>query len=411
MTQSAIASSLDAIQERLRPKLFQETVVPDSEPSGVIDLLQEILAYDADLCETAFGVFGSRLYETAKELDFDHPELKSGKFLSAVGKDASTFKKMAQFLKLCQLAKDNQLDEISPVFSKCITKAILPDVKTGLDFLKNQHQYVRLFKSAEDRLRLRKVKQVRPIEYASCLRKVVGLWDNIADLEVYGRFGNYYEEQIAQVKKRIEIYRQLRLMTMANDLIESVEEFKQGFEEAYYGFQRVPMAVAAVVLGKMHNCYLSTDQKTIMMPFSNFDGLSFETEPKTHFGSDGIGVQPKLPDYEYMPMAYPIYTSDVPEKVQEVLKHLECFPEAGGKPIFDHYIAVVPGVHYPRVLQINHQYFVYDTDGTKKFFPNLLAARIFLDAMLIRERKIIPAILGERDGKCYFICLWEQNAV
>jgi len=402
MTQSEIASRFDAIQQSLKPKLFQETIVPPAPSTGVSELLQEILNYDAAICETAFGSFGTKLYETAKDLDFDHPDLKSGRFLSA---DEGTFKKMIQFLRLCLLAEQNNLHDISPIFSKCVTKALLPDVKNSLDFLKNQQQYVRLFKSAEDRHRFRKFKQIRPIEYASALKRVGGMWSNISDLEVYSRFGNYYESQIASLQQRIEVYQQYRLPALATDLMESLTEFKQGFGDAYYGFQRVPISIAALVLGKMHNCYL-TDKNEIMMPATNFGDLRFEAEAVTRFGIDGTGIDPKIEDFHYMPMAYPIYSSDIPEETQKVLNHLENFPEANGKPIFDHYIAIVPGVHYPRQLLINEKYFVYDAEGKKHFFQDMPSTRIFLDAMLIREKKIFPAVLGERDGKCYFIGLW-----
>ena len=60
------------------------------------------------------------------------------------------------------------------------------------------------------------------------------------------------------------------------------------------------------------------------------------------------------------------------------MQHLEAFPELGGKPVFDHFLVVVPGL-----------------DGDMAH-----------EKELISEGRIIPVLLGERDGKCYFISYW-----
>jgi len=399
---SALAEKLSEIQNRINSKIFEVSDRVDNQIKSY-NFIEEILAYGEHICELALADFGIRLHDVAKDLDFDHPEINH--FFSSFMIDD---RKLIQFLKLCSLAETNNLTDLMPIFSKCMTKSIFPDIKTSLHILKNQQQFIRLFKNKEDRTRLRSSKTVRPIELSVSAKKLSGIWDNVTSLEVYTRFGNYYKDQIEKVTKRADVYKQLRLESMCAEILGSIQEFGV-FEESYYGFQRISITIAAIVLAKMHNYTLDLSQ-CIKVPSSNFAGYDFiEGQPLCFVpgatSNSWTAVQKNQSDFTYMPMAYPLHTLEMPSRINKIVAHLEAFPEADGKPIFDQFIVVVPGIGH--TWDVDGKFWIFDTFGKKQHFPFLINAKLALDTILIKEKYITPVLLGEKDGKIYFIGFWE----
>jgi len=74
-----------------------------------------------------------------------------------------------------------------------------------------------------------------------------------------------------------------------------------------------------------------------------------------------------IPAYE--PRAYPLYElmNIASDNMLRLVEHLDSFPCINNKTMFDDYIVLAPG--------------------------NI-------------KEKVQPILLGERDNKCYFICLW-----
>jgi hypothetical protein len=401
----SLADKFSLIQKNLSAKIFElsESTRP-WQPVEDRNFFIEVAKYGKDICELALGDLGVRLYEMSDILDLNHPEIKSGSFMTSIeGEDI--FEKLKQFLCLCKLAKEHQLDAITSSFSKCMTKTIFSDAKLSLQKIQNQQQYVRLLRDDSKREQIRSIKQIRTIDLSLPIKKFSGMWDSLSSLEVHGRFGNYHQEQLQKITQRAEVYKQLRLESMYSEIQGYIKEFGDAFEEGYYGFQRISIALAAVILAKMHNCTLDENKfpPAIYMPAGNFD-FDFMEGQSICFTSTGTAVQKSMPDFTYSPMTYPIGKLEVPEALGKIVAHLEAFPEADGKPIFDQFVVVVPGVNphwgYPAC-------YFFDKSGKKRQFADGMDLKIALDTMLIKEKYIIPAVLGEKDGKCYFIGFWE----
>ena len=404
-----IFETMQDVQKQILPKVF---VAPKSsvQERAVSEFLSKILEYDSTICQLALGDFGTRLYDVVSDIDLEHPEVLAGNFLHSLNNDPEVCDKVIDLLKLCLLAKQNGLDGIYSALSKCAVKHIVPDVKCNIDLLKNCHQFVRLYKTTEDRERLRSIKTARPIELTSCFKKMTGVWDSITDLNSYARFGNYCQEQVDRISKRADIYKQLKLQSMCADLQASIAEYQATCDESYLGFQRVPMTHLAVILAKMHGCAVDPiSNSKIVIPTKLFEGYEFENErqliyTETKDGSwGGVPDRSRRPHFDYLPMAYPTKALELPsDEIGKVLDHLESMPDMNGKPAFDHYVVIVPGVNFP----INGHNYIIDLDGNKKHFSDVFTGRMELDKMLIKGKYVVPALAGEKDGKCYFICLW-----
>lgn len=147
-------------------------------------------------------------------------------------------------------------------------------------------------------------------------------------------------------------------------------------EDMHYGFHRITMTNAAVILAKMHQFdFCGLLEK----------GQLFDTDNYRIFvPKDVHGGESEF--YQYSPRAYPLNELKelAPTRVLEIIERLEMFDEANGKAIFDHYVVIVPGYRIEK-----------NTRSVQE-----------MDTTLIQRQAVTPIVLGERDGKCYFICYW-----
>jgi hypothetical protein len=121
----------------------------------------------------------------------------------------------------------------------------------------------------------------------------------------------------------------------------------------------------------------------------HFRGYNFFAEP---------GAEPAPVAYE--PRVYPLgeVYPDASETARQIVALTERLPDADGKPIFDHYGVIVPGVAYPK----KEPRFVLE-DDTLRSFDTIEQAKKTLDLTLIRRECLRPIVVGERDGRCYFV--------
>jgi hypothetical protein len=106
--------------------------------------------------------------------------------------------------------------------------------------------------------------------------------------------------------------------------------------------------------------------------------------------------------YNYAPRAYCYgeLESVATDNIKKIVAHLDSFPENAGKPIFDHFMVLVPGINFPKATLMK-------ANGDKQKFESIEACNKGIDLEFIAQKVTVPVLLGEREGKCYFICLWE----
>ena len=150
--------------------------------------------------------------------------------------------------------------------------------------------------------------------------------------------------------------------TMAKEIMIAIERMKKEMIDGLYlGFHKIDLENASYVIAKMHG-FVLTD----------------------------CGIEPKVkshPNVMHHPILVPYHllADCVPTRVKDTIDFLEEFPELSDKPIFDHFRVLVPGV---RCLSSTKSQIL---DTNKK---------------LIKEKEIVPILLGECDGRHYFICYW-----
>lgn len=340
------------------------------ETTVSIDILKEILNYDEELVREVLGDFGLRLRDYAFSIDGEHPHN-----YMAIDNDFDVSKKYSDIFCQCLKAglyiQQEGLDLVVQPLRKAATTKLPPRLKYIDTPIKTQ-RYVRLLPCREDRDKVRSTKSMRQIDLRTFYKKGQSAWDGLPnDFSHYLRFNQSYKKQMKLAQKKADRYKSMGCKELATKIEEDIASYEETFGEDYYGFHRLTMTKAAVVLAKMHGFgiyqgdnedWLDNGSSRIVVPDTAFSGF--------------FGVLNHGTPMEYTPRAYPMHEMvSIPFRVQTLIDRLESLPDADGKSAFDHYIVVVPSVAYPENL----------------------------DNMLIAKGVVTPILLGESDGNCHFL--------
>lgn len=306
-------------------------------------IFQEIKNYDDNVLFYAFGDIGKSLKKFSYNLNFDHFGVKD------IPIDQELENKLFQILELVKYALDNNLLEAIKDINK-FYKKIIPKELEKID-----NKFIRLIKDYETRKKIRDIKKVCEVGLHSFYEKASIFWDNSPeDFELYSRFSTKFKDQISAAEIKAQRYKDLGCQELFEDINKSIQNIKNNFSNDYFGYRKISLRTASIVLAKINgfklnkkenvNCF---DQKYII----------------------------SINEYLFKPVLYPFsYLEDIStQSTKNLMDELEKIP------LFDYYMVLVPST---------------DKSDQEK------------DFIAIRNKNIIPIIIGEKDGKCYFISHW-----
>lgn len=409
----------------LQHEFHKRLATRDSPPKAIVpSLLRHLLVYDDDIVEMSLGNIGQKLKSFAREVDFSHPDLYAV-FDGALADDQDFPQQCIELLSLAKFARQEGLCRIMPMLGKFVTKESLGrNIIKRIDHPAAARMHIRLLKNPEEREEIRLQKKMQVIDLTSVYRKGEEAWRaQPEDFKRFLRFDTAYQDEIQKAEKRAKRYTDLGCSALAEEILKTVEHFKENMEQAYYGFNRITMTNAAIILAKSMgfnyipaqppSLYVSKDDfsNKIVVQRRFFGSYNFDPEyfpveyspvVSAHAGT-AVFCQRTAPPFLYEPRVYPLHVFwDIAnESVVNTINTLEAFPDAAGKPIFDHFGVIVPSVNFPQAK--NGVYSFADRGGVCQSFNSREEAVAELDAILIRDRIIFPIIVGEKDGKCYFI--------
>lgn len=410
----------------LQSEFFKRLEVRDTAPRLIIpSLLVHLLKTDDEVVDMSLGKVGRWLKSFAQEVDFGHPDL-STVFDGALSDERDFSQHCIELLSLAEYARTNQMTRIVPLLGQVVTKDKLDrGIAKKIESPLSSRLHVRLLKDAPAREEIRSLKRMQTIDLAAVYRKGEDAWRaQPEDFRRFLRFDTAYQEEIQKAEKKAKRYSDLGCSSLAEEIMKAVETFREHMEQAYYGFNRITMTNAAVILAKSL-CYVYNPQTIysladdsagkIVVPRKFFGKYNFdqefnplEYEPLVP-SLDGTPVycQRYAPPLAYEPRVYPLhqFMDIAPPDVVNMIQTLEAFPDAGGKPIFDHFGVIVPGVALPDPSAISF----LDESGQVKIFGCRDEAMRELDRTLTKGGYFHPIVVGERDGKCYFICYFSSK--
>jgi hypothetical protein len=365
-------------------------------------LLQILHDSSQELLEFAFGNFGKNLSELTHVLDMMHPDLVNifdGNF-----SDENQFSKVCiQFLAMAEYAKNNDLNHVFPLLGTLLIKDSLDkNVAKKIECANYSKSYVRMINDDNVREQIRFSKKMQVIDLQTFYKKGEESWNAQPDnFKTFIRYDSAYMHELKQAEKKMKRYQELGCQSLASEIAKSIESFKENMEQTYYGFNRITMTNAAIILAKSMGYKYNP---SYALTAGNY---SMSTEPqvmieRTFFKDYYFDVSNVVEAvYRYEPKVYPYHElkSVASDEVLNTIKTLESFPEANNKPIFDHFGVIVPSINYRGTM------FKSISGILQDHVSNELCCKE-LDKVLIKNKYYYPIIIGEKDGKCFFICYW-----
>lgn len=327
---------------------------PFEEPVALMDQgwLPLLLSCEEAVLKAAMGDLGPELRNLALDLDLDHPHV--GKFQNGIFFDSDMHETIFDTLNVAK----NSLMEGYHAFLE-----LLPDVmrryfkrKNANKIVQAGRQFVRGMKSADKRNELRRERRATPISLITAASKGDGYRFGLPnDFSMYLFQNTAYQKVVEQAKQRAKRYADLGCKSLYSQILKSIDQFETQFKETHHGFHRIKMIDAALILAKLNG--LEESHLEI-----SADSGCWQLVDQT----SGRLCEPwQCPIHQTNLKTFP--------KFSKFIQFLEAFPAVGGKPIFDHYLCIVPVIH-PR-------------------------------------EEVASVLLGEVDGKCYYLCLGEKQMV
>lgn len=380
--------------------------------SAAGSLLADVQKYDNQTLQVGLGKIGPTLCKFAKIVDHRHPEL--GSVLKGLFRNEPLAKQLSECLELARFAVDQKLEVAQSLLSRAALTKVPSDLRS-FDVPQKNQQLIRLLKDRKLRDEVRATKTSRSVSLSHFYRKGSNAWKKQPrDFSYYLRFSKEHEKDIKEIERKGDTYSELGCVALSAKMSEIISEFSEHMTDMYCGFHRIKMTDVAIILAKEHEFEYSPSR------VSHKSGVLHTSSKKFmayHYaGKEGFREFSKPPrSLHYSPTAAPI--SEVwdlaPQSLRDVIDHLEAFPEASDRPIFDHYVVIVPGVDYPsKPNEITEDEVAFGfTDpnaGVKKFATQEECASE-LNKVLIKNGTVRPVLLGERDGNCYFVCYWPDK--
>ena len=374
--------------------------IPDFKNS----VLHKIKEYDQDIANAALGEkLGKKLMGFARSIDLEHSSLSeifkgqlvSGEFSSdCVG-----------LLGLAAFAKDNEPLLFSRIKKMLSKGSIYRNIERSIDDPEKNQLHVRFVKDRKDRENIRATKRMQTINVGIIEKKGHDIWSSHDDTFLnYTRNTDVWKSEIEEAQRELDRFKKMGCIDLAAGIEADVEKFQSQVRKTYFGFNRIPMTHAAVILAKIHGYDIKhTSYRSaykILIPRGFFGDYS-------NFCVEETSREIDYSWFNYEPRSYTIAelkeNNCVSEDMQKLVDHMESFPASGGKPIFDHYRILVPGIQYPKGKWSRASY--VNEDGRKITGPSG-KIKTDVDMMFIKRGLYCPILLGEKDEHCYFLSYW-----
>lgn len=297
------------------------------------NVLKKILSSDRHSMELAFGKKGINLIRFAKDIDVDHPHLKD---ISSLNENSELICQYLDLINHLKNKKNNKLildllgKKCFDVFLKIFEETISPYL--------NYRNLRLLPKSKINHLRKQKKKQI--ICSKSFYDFASKSWQSCPfDFSLYYNKSTTYGEQIIKFKEKSIYFKSIGCAELANSIEEKIKFFQE-----YYGYKKINILYASLILAKINKCILTKENNQPIIKYQNSE-IVYQAEIRSVFS-----------------------VKKIPNKVKNVIQNLDTHPQAKYKPIFDNFLLLSPCL---------------------KDIENL--------------RSIV---LGEKDKNYYFICEW-----
>jgi hypothetical protein len=405
--------------------LHANLLTPTREADAAADRADDVIARirdtpEADLCRVLGDYMGGQIKRFCETMDFDHPslsvEVRQG--FSPDSEFVATLRELFAFLD-----RSAGLDRVATLLKGTISK------EKGFQEIRNfiYKPPSRCLKSAEARMAVRRKKTAKPLVVKEWFQNNQKGWPALSPaFRMYSRLSTRHETEAEQNRARAARLAALGAAQLAGTVTKRNDLFTDVVADRYCGFSKLRLLDAAVMLAKLHGAQYRADFSTLSYPRKVFGHVKFWLEAgKQFWGRDcsspdadptlehGAEVDSYIPpeSFTVAPRAYPLheFAPKPPAATQGVLAAVETHPDAGHKPLFDQFWVVVPGVTVPEESFKFDNWWILrkgDSDTNHEFYREQAEIEKALDFYLTEQGGLVPVLLGEKDGRCYFLSMW-----
>ena len=299
-----------------------------------MEILSRLRESGEGLVAAAFGRQGLRLLKFAKSCDIEHPDLLRITSL----RDRSDL--------LCQLL-DLSIDALDRGHLLALDAVGRVGADVASECLREIEPIRPRLLNPADRSEIRGRKVASSVSSSKFYRMALKSWSAApSDFSSFRRYSTPDNRIVESLRKKAEKFQQIGCSELCSSVMSMMAAL--GAPEEQYGFHRMDVATACVVLAKLNGF--------------NPRGDSIEA-------LGGL----------YVPRVYPEHAlrEIMPGSVRTSLAEEDA--EASFKAVFDHHFVIVPSFG----------------EGSSRDELEMLSTGL-----------VRAAVLGERDGLCYFICDW-----
>ena len=325
-------------------------------------LLREIKDRSSQSVKKSLGEVGLSLQRFAQEVDLSHPGLRTIFDGQLVSEEKGSFSQDA--LDILNLVTGDA--ELSDVVVDNLKKVVRKNAyykrfkgRRTLDAPSRTLVYVR-FLDEEGRKIARAQKQRQSINMR-LYRERHGYFESLPDtLDGFSFQSDVYEMERDVLTRRFKHFNKFGLRSMAAQIKLGLDKLKN--YETYCGFNPVSLTTASLVLARMHG----------------FVDLGLD------LAIEGFELGMEEEWAKFAPRLYPLHDlwNQASKAIQMMVDSLEKFPPLGLHAAFDHYWVLLPTVGCGDEEELQ------------------------FDVRLLESQKIIGALVGEKDGKSYFVNYW-----
>lgn len=371
-------------------------------------LARKMSSLPEEFLESCLGQFGKKIKSFLGSIDIDHPDMPNcyDGFFRDDGEFASFFSELVDHVRLSAKTKNSMM---LGYIGESAEKHIIDKHKAAIhmDVPENNRCNVRLVMDESLRGDIRSKKKMQVIDLDSVYKKGLGFYESHPDNFLsHMRFDLSLESEISKLEVKARRYVEMGCSAMADEINSSVDCYREYTKQTYFGFNRITMSVASIILAKslgyeakVDRCPLSGAETYVIRVGSGYFG-DYRFDPSnSESGSER--------HYPYEPKIYPIdYFSDMmTDDTRRVIGILDKFHDAGKKPIFDFFGVIVPSIRFPSVPH-EGSYSFLNTDGFLSAHYDLGRCVSDFNRSLVKNKIFKPIIVAEKDHKCYFITYW-----
>jgi hypothetical protein len=386
------------LETRRNINYTQELVI-----SAVCDLKEPLKPVQHNFFETIssskeklakFGEAGNIIKNYVSDITISHPELKFSDEWDKLANDV-----------LQHLDKSESIDLFKD-HKSILRKLICPKPR----FVRDSHKRSQV-REAKNHVKNLSLKQV----YMFGENGFYGKPDNF---NMYVRNSKDCSVEISKLEEQKKIFGSHNMPEVSHVVQKRINSFEEMKREEHFGFHRMHPCDAAIILARMHGIKWH-ELYFLTVPFNFFEANYWENKEIEKEKKDEMKQLLVMKDrksslidkiaFTYQPRLYPLSKfPNVPNTVVDILTSVEAFGELNECPLFDYYWVLVPSINVNHPLFRNKDSWgIYIKYDLLRSFTNEWEAAFALDTTLVNDGYFTPIVLGESEGKCYFLCMWK----